>query len=116
MTGEPVIDLGKFPDMAGLVAYGKSRGVGLGWYQNDCGCTEEVELGRNYAGDIRSLDKLGVRIVQYKALSHRNLIILTRENHNRVRAWRYHDQYAPGVATCATSSIDADHVCTIHVR
>ena len=86
MTGEPVIDLGKFPDMAGLVAYGKSRGVGLGWYQNDCGCTEEVELGRNYAGDIRSLDKLGVRIVQYKALFHRNLIILTRENHNRVRA------------------------------
>lgn len=115
MTGEPVIDLGKFPDMAGLVAYGKSRGVGLGWYQNDCGCTEEVELGRNYAGDIRSLDKLGVRLVQYKALPHRNLIILTRENHNRVRGDTTISML-PKVATCATSSINADHVCTIHVR
>ena len=65
VSGEPVIDTRKFPDMEGLVAYGSSKGIGMGWYQNDCGCTEEVELQRNYEGDIRSLDHLGFSGVKY---------------------------------------------------
>ena len=40
--GNPVIDKKKFPDMAGLVKYGHSKHVRMGWYQNGCACGERA--------------------------------------------------------------------------
>lgn len=50
-NGTPAINA-KFPDMAGLVAYGHSKQLRMGWYLNGCACGEHVELHQNYAGDV----------------------------------------------------------------
>lgn len=52
--GNPVINK-KFPDMDGLVKYGHSKGLKMGWYENGCACGEKVEKMINYQGDIRKL-------------------------------------------------------------
>eukprot|EP01051_Picozoa_sp_SAG22_P016190 SAG22_NODE_2240_length_2803_cov_1.576923_4_plen_284_part_00 len=64
-AGNPEINTALFPDMAGLVRYAASKQVGVGWYQNDCGCTETVEKVLNYEGDIRTLDSLGFTGAKY---------------------------------------------------
>ena len=71
------------------MAYGKSKGVGLGWYQNDCGCTETVELQKNYAGDIRQLDALGFTGVKY---------LLRGTSRNRIA------QFTPDLSQCIPRS------------
>lgn len=48
-----------FPDMGGLVRYGRSRGVKMGWYFNGCGCTEVVEKRVNYEGDVAAAVAFG---------------------------------------------------------
>ena len=41
-AGNPVINKKKFPAMAGLVTYGHSKNVRMGWYQNGCACGERA--------------------------------------------------------------------------
>ena len=57
--GTPMINVDKFPDLKGLVDYGHSKGVLMGWYLNGCACGEHVELAKNYKGDIQSLHDFG---------------------------------------------------------
>jgi hypothetical protein len=57
-AGNPIIDTKIFPDMKGLVDYGHSKGVSMGWYLNACGCTEQ-DILLNYEGDIKMLFELG---------------------------------------------------------
>lgn len=57
-AGNPVIN-SKFPDMAGLVEYGHSKGLLMGWYENGCACGERHALELNYEGDVRQLRGLG---------------------------------------------------------
>ena len=63
-NGDPVIATDRFPDMKGLVDYGHSKNVLMGWYENGCACGERVELDENYEGDIRQLHALGFDAVK----------------------------------------------------
>ena len=45
--------------MSALVAYGHSKGLEVGWYENGCACGERKALLQNYEGDVRSLAELG---------------------------------------------------------
>ena len=38
VNGTPAVDLVKFPDLKGLVDYGHSKGVKMGFYLNGCAC------------------------------------------------------------------------------
>jgi len=53
-NGTPTVDATRFPDMPGLVDYGHSKGVKMGFYLNGCGCHETVEKRINYEGDVRA--------------------------------------------------------------
>ena len=53
-NGTPAVNPVRFPDMAGLVAYGHSKGIKMGFYLNGCGCKETVEKRINYEGDVRA--------------------------------------------------------------
>ena len=57
-NGTPAINA-KFPDMGGLVQYGHSKNLRMGWYLNGCACGEHIELEQNYAGDIKLLHDFG---------------------------------------------------------
>ena len=57
-NGTPAINP-KFPDIAGLVKYGHSRGLKMGWYENGCACGEKIELTINYEGDVKLLHDFG---------------------------------------------------------
>lgn len=54
VNGTPAVNPQRFPDMPGLVAYGHSVGVKMGFYLNGCGCNEKVERRINYEGDVRA--------------------------------------------------------------
>jgi hypothetical protein len=41
--------------MTSLVAYGHSKDVKMGFYENGCACGERTELKINYEGDVRAL-------------------------------------------------------------
>ena len=62
-NGTPVINA-KFPDMMGLVTYGHSKGVKMGWYENGCACGEKVEVEINYEGDVKMLHDFGFDAVK----------------------------------------------------
>jgi len=57
-NGLPVINK-KFPDMPGLVKYGHSKGLKIGFYENGCACGERRALMQNYVGDVEVLNKMG---------------------------------------------------------
>eukprot|EP01052_Picozoa_sp_SAG31_P076671 SAG31_NODE_35960_length_318_cov_0.488584_1_plen_73_part_01 len=44
--------------MPGLVKYGHSKGLKVGWYENGCACGERKALDINYEGDVRQLHAL----------------------------------------------------------
>lgn len=55
-----MVNSSRFPDMAGLVHYGHSRGVSLGWYHNCCGCAAEKSLSEpHYEQDAQTAALLG---------------------------------------------------------
>jgi hypothetical protein len=62
-NGTPAIN-SKFPDMPGLVTYGHSKGLTMGWYENGCACGEHVELPINYEGDVKLLHDFGFDAVK----------------------------------------------------
>jgi hypothetical protein len=77
-NGDPVINK-KFPDMAGLVKYGHTAGLKMGWYENGCACGERHALEINYEGDVRQLhafDFDGVKLDGCGA--QRNMTICTQ--------------------------------------
>ena len=59
-----MINVDKFPDLKGLVDYGHSKGVLMGWYLNGCACGEREERKVNYAGDVKLLDAFGFDAVK----------------------------------------------------
>eukprot|EP00039_Didymoeca_costata_P002197 m.58190 g.58190 ORF g.58190 m.58190 type:complete len:601 (-) comp11160_c0_seq4:30-1832(-) len=69
LNGTPAINPNLFPDMKGLVDYGHSKGVKMGWYFNGCGCMERREPASgwdiNYEGDIRALHDFGFDAVKF---------------------------------------------------
>ena len=69
LNGTPAANPTTFPDLAGLVAYGHSKGVKMGFYYNGCGCIEKREPASgwdvNYRGDITRLSNLGFDAVKF---------------------------------------------------
>eukprot|EP00040_Diaphanoeca_grandis_P044837 m.271969 g.271969 ORF g.271969 m.271969 type:complete len:602 (+) comp98455_c0_seq1:225-2030(+) len=69
LNGTPAVNPIKFPDMKGLVEYGHSKGVKMGWYFNGCGCIEKREPASgwdiNYEGDIKDLYDFGFDSVKF---------------------------------------------------
>ena len=68
LNGTPAV-ASTFPDMKGLVQYGHSKGLKMGWYFNGCGCIEKREpatgWGVNYEGDIKMLAEFGFDSVKF---------------------------------------------------
>jgi alpha-galactosidase len=66
--GNPLANKRRFPDLAGLVEFGRQRHIKMGWYLNGCGCPEiltqfggkitPAQLERIYEGDVRTLSAL----------------------------------------------------------
>eukprot|EP01047_Picozoa_sp_COSAG01_P002314 COSAG01_NODE_60_length_29981_cov_23.262533_39_plen_190_part_00 len=44
VTGAPLVNKTKFPDVKALVDYGHKRGVTMGWYDNNCICNDNGEI------------------------------------------------------------------------
>lgn len=69
LNGTPATNPKLFPDMQGLVDYGHSKGLKMGWYFNGCGCIEKREPASgwdiNYVGDIELLAKYGFDAVKF---------------------------------------------------
>lgn len=69
LNGTPAVNYHTFPDMKGLVDYGHSKGVKMGWYFNGCGCIEKREPASgwdiNYEGDIKMLHEFGFDAVKF---------------------------------------------------
>lgn len=42
--GAPLVNKARFPDLQGMVAYGARRGLQVGWYLNNCDCSERATL------------------------------------------------------------------------
>lgn len=52
----PVVNLQRFPDMAGMNAYAHRLGLSTGWYGNNCICREHRPAGEDvYRGDVEAL-------------------------------------------------------------
>ena len=56
LDGVPLINYDRFPDMKNMTDYGKSKGIKMGWYGNNCICSESV--GNNKA--FKPTDKTGM--------------------------------------------------------
>ena len=39
-SGAPLVNKSKFPDVKAMVAYGHSKEVSMGWYNNNCICMD----------------------------------------------------------------------------
>eukprot|EP00035_Acanthoeca_spectabilis_P008907 m.160027 g.160027 ORF g.160027 m.160027 type:complete len:448 (+) comp14544_c0_seq6:62-1405(+) len=57
-SGVAQINTTKFPDMAGLVQYGTSKGVTMGFYMNNCRCNEKG-MPTHYPQDASLAEHLG---------------------------------------------------------
>ena len=59
--GKPLIRPDRFPDMAAMNSYARSKGVGSGWYGNTCDCCEKGSLQPMWSapGDAKAVKDLG---------------------------------------------------------
>jgi alpha-galactosidase len=60
-SGWPLVNLARFPDLAGLTAYARARNVTMSWYGNACGCgrQERTLAEPHYAQDAAALVQYG---------------------------------------------------------
>lgn len=69
----------KFPDIPGLVKYGHSKNLKMGFYQNGCACGERVEKKINYEGDVKMLNSFGFDEVKLDGCGHQRNMTLYAE-------------------------------------
>jgi len=63
-AGEPIVNRSRFSDLAAMMKHARSRGLTMGWYANNCICSETEyvspkEITTHYAGDVRSIIEYG---------------------------------------------------------
>ena len=60
-SGEPIVDEDKFPDLEQMVAYGHRKKLTVGWYGNNCVCSEHgfssEEMNQQIEGDVNATIK-----------------------------------------------------------
>eukprot|EP01084_Bolivina_argentea_P255624 430032_1 len=54
-NGWALIDLSKYTNLTSLIKYSHNRNVGIGWYFNNCGCTEHDPYPANELNDVKFL-------------------------------------------------------------
>lgn len=62
-SGQPIVDVQRFPDLKAMTAYGHRKGVRVGFYGNNCICAEWGETGlrdpdsinAHYRGDVQAI-------------------------------------------------------------
>ena len=53
--GTPVVNTSKFPDVKAMVAYGhKTKGLRMGWYNNNCMCCDEYTKANDPTWELKS--------------------------------------------------------------
>eukprot|EP00039_Didymoeca_costata_P010421 m.140153 g.140153 ORF g.140153 m.140153 type:complete len:560 (+) comp14820_c0_seq2:34-1713(+) len=78
INGTPAIN-SKFPDIKGLVDYGHSKNLTMGFYQNGCACGERTEKLINYEGDVRMLHDYGFDAVKLDGCGRQRNLTLYAE-------------------------------------
>jgi len=78
--GNPIIDLGKFPDMGAMVGRARALGLKSGWYMNNCMCGEgALPLSPSFldaalVGNVAAIARYGFSAVKLDGCGpHRNL-------------------------------------------
>ena len=60
-SGEPIVNTEKFPDLGGMVEYGHNLNLTVGWYANNCVCSEQgfsrSETDLQITGDVKATIK-----------------------------------------------------------
>ena len=60
-AGVPIVDETKFPDLGGMVEYGHAQNLTVGWYANNCVCSEhgfsDEEVNLQIEGDVKAAVK-----------------------------------------------------------
>ena len=65
IDGTPMVNLQRFPDMKRMTDYGHARGMRMGWYENNCICTEfawkrwKVSEATTIRSSVRALTAYG---------------------------------------------------------
>jgi hypothetical protein len=59
-SGNPLINLQRFPDMKSLCDYAHGKGAKMGWYHNNCDCSENQKwnstyVDAHYHGDVNAI-------------------------------------------------------------
>jgi hypothetical protein len=59
-SGNPLINLQRFPDMKGMCDYAHGKGAKMGWYHNNCDCSENQKwnstyVDQHYHGDVNAI-------------------------------------------------------------
>jgi alpha-galactosidase len=84
-NGNPIIDLTRFPDMAGLVRTARTQyNVSMGWYMNCCGCEAEHKLSApHYTQDTAMTAALGFAALKVDGCGNEPNITAWAEGLNR---------------------------------
>ena len=64
-SGNPLVNLTRFPSMASMTAHAHSLGLRAGWYFNNCICQDHCSDEACYAGDVRALLDFGFDAVKF---------------------------------------------------
>ena len=54
-NGWPILNETKFPDLKGMVSYAHEKNVLVGWYMNNCICSEHNQYPANEVNDVKWL-------------------------------------------------------------
>lgn len=58
-SGTPIINEERFPDMIAMTRHAHALGLTVGWYGNNCMCSEQTETEDMYHSDVAALTILG---------------------------------------------------------
>lgn len=63
-SGRPLVNRTRFPNMTAMTAYGRARGINVGWYLNNCLCaehgwTDPTMVTAHFEADVAALRSYG---------------------------------------------------------
>ena len=64
VSGSPVVNKVRFPNMKNMTDYAHSLGLKAGWYGNNCICSDSCKSVECYTGDVEALFEYGYDAVK----------------------------------------------------
>lgn len=58
-SGNPIVDTSVFPDLKAMTDYGHAKNLTVGWYGNNCRCSDHCNGSSCYEGDVNALIAYG---------------------------------------------------------